>query len=124
MSELIHDPLTGLMTPFYFYESARRLQAWASRREQPLALISIKLSGLSEDEITRCAHELTEELRGGDLLARIGREAFALLLLGDLTGANHLIFRLEHKIKPRLDFNATQIQSDETLVTALERLEI
>ncbi|MFM8205613.1 MAG: hypothetical protein ACKN8W_04600 [Actinomycetales bacterium] len=124
MSELIHDPLTGLMTPFYFYESARRLQAWASRREQPLALISIKLSGLSEDEITRCAHELTEELRGGDLLARIGREAFALLLLGDLTGANHLIFRLENKIKPRLDFNATQIQSDETLVTALERLEI
>ncbi|MFM8329963.1 MAG: hypothetical protein ACKN80_06925, partial [Actinomycetales bacterium] len=79
---------------------------------------------LSEDEITRCAHELTEELRGGDLLARIGREAFALLLLGDLTGANHLIFRLENKIKPRLDFNATQIQSDETLVTALERLEI
>lgn len=124
MSELIHDPLTGLMTPFYFYESARRLQAWASRREQPLALISIKLSGLSEDEITRCAHELTEELRGGDLLARIGREAFALLLLGDLTGANHLIFRLENKIKPRLDFKATQIQSDETLVTALERLEI
>lgn len=124
MSELIHDPLTGLMTPFYFYESARRLQAWASRREQPLALISIKLSGLSEDEITRCAHELTEELRGGDLLARIGMEAFALLLLGDLTGANHLIFRLENKIKPRLDFNATQIQSDETLVTALERLEI
>ena len=124
MSELIHDPLTGLMTPFYFYESARRLQAWASRREQPLALISIKLSGLSEDEITRCAHELTEELRGGDLLARIGREAFALLLLGDLTGANHLIFRLENKIKPRLDFNATQIQSDETLVTDLERLEI
>ncbi len=124
MSELIHDQLTGLMTPFYFYESARRLQAWASRREQPLALISIKLSGLSEDEITRCAHQLTEELRGGDLLARIGREAFALLLLGDLTGANHLIFRLENKIKPRLDFNAAQIQSDETLVTALGRLEI
>ena len=124
MSELIHDPLTGLMTPFYFYESARRLQSWANRREQPLSLISIKLSGLSEDEITGCAHQLSEELRGGDLLARMGREAFVLLLLGDLSGAQHLIFRLENKVKPRLEFNATQFSSKETLVSALERLEI
>jgi GGDEF domain-containing protein len=124
MSELIHDPLTGLMTPFYFYESARRLQSWANRREQPLSLISIKLSGLSEDEITGCAHQLSEELRGGDLLARMGREAFVLLLLGDLSGAQHLIFRLENKVKPRLEFNATQFSSNETLVSALERLEI
>ena len=124
MSELIHDPLTGLMTPFYFYESARRLQSWANRREQPLSLISIKLSGLSEDEITGCAHQLSEELRGGDLLARMGREAFVLLLLGDLSGAQHLIFRLENKVKPRLEFNATQFSSNETLLSALERLEI
>ena len=124
MSELIHDPLTGLMTPFYFYESARRLQSWANRREQPLSLISIKLSGLSEDEITGCAHQLSEELRGGDLLARMGREAFVLLQLGDLSGARHLIFRLENKVKPRLEFNATQFSSNETLVSALERLEI
>lgn len=124
MSELIHDPLTGLMTPFYFYESARRLQSWAIRREQPLALVSIKLTGLSEDEITRCAHELSEELRGGDLLARMAREIFVLLLLGDLAGAKHLIFRLENKVKPRLEFNATEIANNETLVVALERLEI
>jgi GGDEF domain-containing protein len=124
MSELIHDPLTGLMTPFYFYESARRLQSWANRREQPLSLISIKLSGLSEDEITGCAHQLSEELRGGDLLARMGREAFVLLLLGDLSGAQHLIFRLENKVKPRLEYNSTQLQSNESLVSALERLEI
>ena len=124
MSELIHDPLTGLMTPFYFYESARRLQSWANRREQPLSLISIKLSGLSEDEITGCAHQLTEELRGGDLLARMGNQVFVLLLLGDLSGAKHLIFRLENKVKPRLEYNSTQLQSNESLVSALERLEI
>jgi GGDEF domain-containing protein len=124
MSELIHDPLTGLMTPFYFYESARRLQSWANRREQPLTLISIKLLGLNEDEITGSAHQLTEELRGGDLLARMGKEVFVLLLLGDLTGANHLIFRLENKVKPRLEYNSTQLQSNESLVSALERLEI
>jgi GGDEF domain-containing protein len=124
MSELIHDPLTGLMTPFYFYESARRLQSWANRREQPLTLISIKLLGLSEDEITGSAHQLTEELRGGDLLARMGKEVFVLLLLGDLSGAKHLIFRLENKVKPRLEYNSTQLQSNESLVSALERLEI
>jgi GGDEF domain-containing protein len=124
VSDLIHDALTGLMTPFYFYESAWRLRAWAERRQQALSLVSIDLSGVPEDDLVRCARELTAELRGGDLLARMSAEKFLLLLLGDLQGANQLIFRLSNRFKPRLKFEATEIVPQENLANALSRINI
>ena len=124
MSNLIHDSLTGLMTPYYFYESAWRLRSWANRREQPLSLIAIDLRGIPLDDLIRCARELTAELRGGDLLARMQREKFLLLLLGNLQSANYLIFRLSHRIKPKLQFQATELGAEENLSEALSRIEI
>lgn len=124
MSDLIHDSLTGLMTPFYFYESAWRLRSWANRREQPLSLIAINLQGVPLDDLIRCARELNSELRGGDLLARMQQEKFLLLLLGNLQSANQLIFRLSHRIKPKLQFQATELTSDENIVTAMIRIGI
>jgi GGDEF domain-containing protein len=124
VSDLIHDSLTGLMTPFYFYESAWRLRSWANRREQPLSLIAINLQGIPLDDLIRCARELNAELRGGDLLARMQQEKFLLLLLGNLQSANHLIFRLSHRIKPKLQFQATELTSDENIVTAMTRIGI
>ena len=124
MSDLIHDSLTGLMTPYYFYESAWRLRSWAKRREQPLSLIAIDLQGVSLDDLIRCARELNAELRGGDLLARMQDAKFLLLLLGDLQSAHHLIFRLANRIKPKLKFQATELTSDELIGTAMARIEI
>lgn len=124
MSDLIHDSLTGLMTPYYFYESAWRLRSWAKRREQPLSLIAIDLQGVSLDDLIRCARELNAELRGGDLLARMQDAKFLLLLLGDLQSAHHLIFRLANRIKPKLKFQATELTSDEHIGTAMARIEI
>lgn len=124
MSALIYDELTGLITPFYFYESAKRLRSWADRKGQALSLISIKLPDLEDDQIVACARKLSNELRGGDLLTRMGNQLFVLLLLGDRTGAEHLVFRLTHTIKPRLNYEATEIDKDETLVKALERLAV
>ena len=124
MSDLIHDSLTGLMTPYYFYESAWRLRSWANRRAQPLSLIAIDLQGISLDDLVRCARELNAELRGGDLLARMQDKRFLLLLLGDLQSAHHLIFRLSNRIKPKLKFQATELSADEDLLKALERLDI
>lgn len=112
------------MTPFYFYESAWRLRSWANRREQPLSLIAIDLQGIPLDDLIRCARELNSELRGGDLLARMQQEKFLLLLLGNLQSANHLIFRLSHRIKPKLQFQATELTSDENIVTAMIRIGI
>lgn len=124
MSEMLNDPLTGLMTPFNFYQSAERLQSWANRREQPLSLISITIPSMSEERLARCARELLAELRGGDLLCRMGEFRFVLLLLGDEAAAGHLIFRLQNVIKPKLDFASIGFDAGEDLVYALERLGI
>jgi GGDEF domain-containing protein len=124
VSDLIHDDLTGLMTPFYFYESANRVISWARRRNQPISLISINLEGIAIDDLVRCAREISDELRGGDLLARMAEEKFILLLLGDLTGANQLIFRLSNRIKPKLHFQSTELVTEEFLPTALSRINI
>ncbi|MFM7500749.1 MAG: diguanylate cyclase domain-containing protein [Actinomycetota bacterium] len=122
MSELMYDKLTGLMTPFHFYESAKRVKSWANRKGQALALIAIRLPEISDDVLVDCARKLNSELRGGDLLARMGERTFVLLLLGDEEGAGHLIFRLANTIKPKLDFSSTFFSENETLVEALNRL--
>lgn len=122
MSELLYDPTTGLMTPFHFYESVKRVRSWAERREQPLALISISLIGKDEDLIVSCARSLLDELRGGDLLCRMGEKSFVLLMLGDIEAAGHLIFRLENVIKPRLEFKSIEFHADQNLVSALAAL--
>ena len=118
----MYDEMTGLMTPFHFYESAKRVKSWADRKGQALAVISIHLPNLSHDALVHAARTLNGELRGGDLLARMGEQVFVLLLLGDEEGAGHLIFRLSNTIKPRLEFNSTSLSESETLVDALSRL--
>ena len=122
VSELIYDKLTGLMTPFHFYESAKRVKSWADRKGQPLSVIAIRLPAMTDDALVNSARKLNSELRGGDLLARMGERTFVLLLLGDEEGAGHLIFRLANTIKPKLDFSKTSFSEDETLVEALNRL--
>ena len=122
MSELMYDKLTGLMTPFHFYESAKRVKSWANRKGQSLAIIAIQLPEISDDLLVACARKMNSELRGGDLLARMGDRTFVLLLLGDEEGAGHLIFRLSNTIKPKLEFSSTYFGEDENLVDALNRL--
>lgn len=122
VNELMYDEMTGLMTPFHFYESAKRVKSWADRKGQALAVISIHLPNLSDDALVHAARTLNKELRGGDLLSRMGEQVFVLLLLGDEEAAGHLIFRLSNTIKPRLEFNSTSLGESETLVNALSRL--
>jgi GGDEF domain-containing protein len=122
VSELIYDKLTGLMTPFHFYESAKRVKSWADRKGQALAIIAIRLPEMPDDALVDCARKLNSELRGGDLLARMGERTLVLLLLGDEVGAGHLIFRLANTIKPKLEFSSTFFSKDESLIEALNRL--
>ena len=122
--EGIYDPLTGLLAPAYFYESAERLLSWAERSHHPVSLISIQLAGLNDDSLLQCARDLIAELRGGDLLARMGAHTFALLLLGDKLGAEQLIFRLRNTIKPELSYEATSIEIGEGIEAGLQRLSI
>jgi len=120
--EGIYDPLTGLLAPLYFYESSQRLISWAERTGRRTALISIQLGDLKDDQVIKCASDISVELRGGDLLARMSEKIFVLHLIGDLLGAKQLIFRLENKTKANLVFEAIELQNGEGIASALKRL--
>ena len=122
--EGMHDPLTGLLTPIHFYESAERLLSWAERSHHPVSLISLKIDGVDDDELVRCARHISSELRGGDLLARMGMHTFALLLLGDDIGAKQLIFRLSNTVKSTIKYESTPIEVGEGVEVGLARLAI
>lgn len=122
--EGMHDPLTGLLTPVYFYESAERLLSWAERSHHPVSLISLKIDGVDDDELVRSARHISSELRGGDLLARMGTHTFALLLLGDDLGARQLIFRLSNTVKSEINYESTPIDVGEGVEAGLARLAI
>jgi GGDEF domain-containing protein len=124
MSELIFDELTGLMTPYHFYESAKRIKSWADRRGEALAIIAIRTPTISDDTFVEVSRTLNSELRGGDLLTRMSKQTFAILLLGDEKSADHLIFRLSNIIKPQLIYTRTYFDTNEELAAALERLGI
>ncbi|MEY3149448.1 MAG: Diguanylate cyclase, domain [Actinomycetota bacterium] len=120
--EGIYDPLTGLLAPLYFYESSQRLISWAERTGRQTALISIQLGDLKDEQIIKCASDLNVELRGGDLLARMSEKQFVLHMIGDLLGAQQLIFRLKNKTKANLVFEAVELQRGEGIASALRRL--
>ena len=58
----------------------------AQRRAQGVALVLFELEGgeAGDDGLRRAAGRVRRELRGGDHLFRIGRETFAVLVLGGL----------------------------------------
>ena len=122
--EGIYDSLTGLMAPAYFYESSERLLSWAERSHHPVSLISIRLAPMNDDDLIRSARQISSELRGGDLLARISAYNFALLLLGDSLGAEQLIFRLRNTIKANINYESTRIEVGEAVADGLARLSI
>ena len=61
------DALTGVMTPWMFYESSQRLRSWASRSKQQLSLIAIVLDCSHDENFVRSTREIESEMRGGDL---------------------------------------------------------
>ena len=120
--EGIYDPLTGALAPRFFYESSKRLISWANRTNRQTAVIAIRHDELSDDELIKFATDLSSELRGGDLLARMNQKTFVLLLIGDQLGAEQLIFRLKNVVKFNLEFKSVELNQGEDIVTALTRL--
>lgn len=84
-----HDPLTGLYNRLYFDEELRRLR---NSRNLPIAIIIIDLDGLKyindnfghkagDNYIKDAAMVLKESLRASDVVARIGGDEFAVVLI-------------------------------------------
>jgi GGDEF domain-containing protein len=118
------DPLTGLMTPVYFYESLYRLRSWAQRSDNPVTLIAINLKDLSDDQLLEVARDLNSELRGGDLLARMAPDRLILALVADHLGARQLLFRITNKIKAASNYQVIELTPDKDLAEALSEIEI
>ncbi len=118
------DPLTGLMTPVYFYESLHRLRSWAQRSDNPVTLIAINLKDLSDDQLLEVARDLDSELRGGDLLARMAPSRFLLALVADHQGARQFLFRITNKIKAASNHQVIELTPDKDLAEALSEIEI
>ena len=118
------DPLTGLMTPVYFYESLHRLRSWAQRSDNPVTLIAINLKDLSDDQLLEVARDLNSELRGGDLLARMAPDRFILALVADHLGARQFLFRITNKIKAASNYQVLELSTSKDLAEALSEIEI
>lgn len=118
------DPLTGLMTPVYFYESLYRLRSWAQRSDNPVTLIAINLKDLSDDLLLEVARDLNSELRGGDLLARMAPDRFILALVADYLEARQFLFRITNKIKAASNYQVIELTPDKDLAEALSEIEI
>jgi GGDEF domain-containing protein len=118
------DPLTGLMSPVYFYESLNRLRSWAQRSDNPVTLIAIILKDLSDDQLLEVARDLNSELRGGDLLARMAVDSFILALVADQLGARQFLFRITNKIKAVSNYQVIELTPDKDLAEALSEIGI
>ena len=113
------DPLTGLMSPVYFYESLNRLRSWAQRSDNPVTLIAIILKDLTDDQLLEVARDLNSELRGGDLLARMAPESLILALVADQLGARQFLFRITNKIKATNNYQIIELNPGKDLAEAL-----
>lgn len=104
------DELTGLHNRRHFFHEAPRTVASARRDGVPLSLVIADLDEfkrindtwghvVGDQVLVRAAEVIETELRGGDLLARIGGEEFALLLPNTAPdGAMHLAERINWRL--------------------------
>lgn len=85
----LHDSLTHLAAPPYFYENLRRDIASADREKSRLTLIKFVLQDLSGNDVGQSKYEvavvtfaeiLKSSIRSQDLCARLGLLEFTLIL--------------------------------------------
>ncbi len=104
-TQLVTDPLTGLLNRAGFGEAAERLLALAAREDLPVSVALIDLDGFKQvndlnghaagDELlVELGRAWARELRGSEVLARLGGDEFALLFVADGVAAVDALGRL------------------------------
>ncbi len=103
-----HDSLTGLYNRTFFEEELHRLE---KSREYPIAFLSADLDGLKlindtmghqvgDVFLKNCAHIIKTSLRREDILARVGGDEFAALLIR--TGEEE-VKKIAQRIRERIE---------------------
>jgi diguanylate cyclase (GGDEF)-like protein len=129
----LRDPLTGVYNRRHFGERLASELAAARRYRRPVSVVMVDIDHLNRvnemhsrsagDEVLRNAAQVLEGLvRGGDVVARVGGDEFALLLREtDLGGAQALAERLRESIeRMRTSFGGHEIAVTATIGLAVD----
>ena len=87
-------------------------------------MIAFDLTGLSDDKLLEVARELNSELRGGDLLARMGPTKFLIALVADQLGAMQFLFRITNKIETTSKYQLIELSPSKDLAEALSEIDV
>jgi diguanylate cyclase (GGDEF)-like protein len=104
-TQLVTDPLTGLLNRAGFASAAERMLALAAREHLAVSVALIDLDGFKQvndlnghaagDELlVELGHAWAGEMRGSEVLARMGGDEFALLLVADVVAAADALRRM------------------------------
>ncbi len=104
-TQLVTDSLTGLLNRAGFAAAAERMLALAAREHLAVSIAVIDLDGFKQvndqnghaagDELlVDLGQAWARELRGSEVLARMGGDEFALLLVADVTAAADALRRM------------------------------
>ena len=93
----LHDSLTALAAPPYFYESLKREFSIASRNQTPVSAINMRLTSelpVYEHGIVTFSHIARQSFRLEDHLTRMSHSVFIALLQTDELVAIQVVQRL------------------------------
>lgn len=101
MRDSLHDPITGLMSEALFKDRLEHVLACAERKQEPFAVVALRLNELSEMQseyavatlMCSAADCLSRRVRKSDSLARISRDSFGVVISGlsDVAAVNSTV---------------------------------
>jgi GGDEF domain-containing protein len=130
----LHDSLTHLAAPPYFYENLRRELASIEREKTRLSLIKFLITSNDsqrtdseyESAILSFAEVLKASIRSEDLCARLGRLEFTLVLRGAVDVAESLaerVLKAWAEDNFLCQFSTIAVKSGESSLEILNRLD-
>jgi diguanylate cyclase (GGDEF)-like protein len=132
-TQLVTDPLTGLLNRSGFVDAAERMRSVADRSGLPISIALIDLDQFKQvndrqghaagDELlVDLGHDWRAELRGSEVLARFGGDEFALALVGtERAGAEDALRRLRLASPANWSVGLVEWRQGESLDRAMAR---
>ncbi|HEY0278694.1 MAG TPA: GGDEF domain-containing protein [Solirubrobacterales bacterium] len=131
-TQLVTDPLTGLLNRAGFAVAANRLLALAAREHLPVSVALIDLDGFKQvndlnghaagDELLAdLGAAWAREMRGSEVLARMGGDEFALLLVADTDATADALRRMRAASPVGWSVGVVGWQRGESLEAAMAR---